>query len=263
MATYERLACMTAAENERPPPWSGRLVLTPGMVVYLGPGGDSAPHSHNAVQLFWSFDEPFRLTTGTGTVTCHSALLPPRVEHSLECASLQFVGAFFEPLGPRGSDLESIAEMRLGTNIDELLPAPASLPSNDPLEIARAALGGLLPETSEPPAMSDHVAIALAYLEQAIEGKPSLEEAALAASISPSRLTHLFTEEMGIPFRRFVLWLRLRRTVDEIAGGANLTEAAISAGFSDSSHLSRVFRESFGLSPSALLGMDVRSDWPD
>jgi len=253
-----------AAETQVPIPWSGQLVLAPGMVVYHGPGGDSDPHSHNAVQLFWSFDEPFRLITEAGETVSRSALLPPRVEHSLECRSRQFIGAFFEPLGPRGSDLEKIAESSAGSDIDGLLPAPGSLSVSDPLGIARAALDGLLPEASEPPAMSDHVATALAYLDSAIEGKPSLEEAALAANISPSRLTHLFTDEMGIPFRSFIVWMRLRRTVDEIAGGANLTEAAIGSGFSDSSHLSRVFRERFGLSPSALLGMEVRSeDWPD
>jgi len=34
-------------------------------------------------------------------------------------------------------------------------------------------------------------------------------------------------------------------------------------GFSDAAHLSRVFRRAFGLTPSALLSMDVDlGDWP-
>lgn len=66
-----------------------------------------------------------------------------------------------------------------------------------------------------------------------------------------------------MPFRRYVLWLRLRRAVREVAAGANLTEAAVSAGFSDSAHLSRVFRATFGLPPSALLRMrEVSAAWP-
>ena len=77
------------------------------------------------------------------------------------------------------------------------------------------------------------------------------------ANISRSRLTHLFSAEVGVPFRRFVLWLRLRRAADETAGAATLTEAAVAAGFSDMSHLSRVCCDTFGVSPSAVLGMEV------
>jgi len=104
---------------------------------------------------------------------------------------------------------------------------------------------------------------ALDYLEDAIEGRTRLTEAADVAHISPSRLTHLFSQEVGLPFRRFVLWLRLRRVVEEIGNQANLSQAAAAAGFSDAAHLSRVFRRAFGLTPSALLSMDVDlGDWP-
>ena len=66
-----------------------------------------------------------------------------------------------------------------------------------------------------------------------------------------------------MPFRRYVLWMRLRLAAQEVSAGANLTRAAISAGFADSAHLSRVFRQTFGLPPSALLGMTVvGADWP-
>ena len=38
------------------------------------------------------------------------------------------------------------------------------------------------------------------------------------------------------------------------SSGLSLTEAAHAAAFSDSSHLTRVFRETFGLKPSAVFG---------
>ena len=129
--------------------------------------------------------------------------------------------------------------------------------------MADAMMGNLLKDLPTYPVLSPHVIAALAYLDEAIEGKPTLEKAANAAGISPSRLTHVFSEEIGIPFRNFALWLRLRRMVDQVSGGSNLTEAAFAAGFSDSPHLSKVFREHFGMSPSALLGMKVAPEtWP-
>ena len=57
---------------------------------------------------------------------------------------------------------------------------------------------------------------------------------------------------MGLPIRRYVLWLRLRDVMFSLAAGHSLTEAAHRAGFSDSPHLSRTFRGMFGFPPSAI-----------
>lgn len=49
------------------------------------------------------------------------------------------------------------------------------------------------------------------------------------------------------------VWLRLQQALAEIARGSNLTEAAYAAGFADSAHLSRSFRQTFGIAPNVLL----------
>lgn len=233
------------------------------MVIYTGPGGEAGPHAHHAIQLIRSFDSPFDLAAGDETTTCRAGLVPSGITHSFSCDGGQLLIALVEPLGPRGSDLEELAVAFHGRCLDDRLSPDPTPTGNDPGELAGAMLRELLPETPTYPTLSPHVAAALAYLDDSIEGKPSLEEAAATAGISPSRLTHLFTKEIGIPFRNFVMWLRLRRVVDEVSAGANLTEAAFRAGFSDSAHLSRVFRDHFGLSPSVLLGMRVApGSWP-
>jgi AraC-like DNA-binding protein len=71
--------------------------------------------------------------------------------------------------------------------------------------------------------------------------------------VSPTRVTHQFTSEIGIPVRRFVLWTRIKRAVEAHRTGRDLTAAAIEAGFSDAAHFSRTFRAMFGLSPSLVL----------
>ena len=57
----------------------------------------------------------------------------------------------------------------------------------------------------------------------------------------------------GLPLRRYVLWLRLRDVLLSLAEGASLTEAAHAAGFADSAHMSRTFRDMFGVRPSMFL----------
>ena len=75
---------------------------------------------------------------------------------------------------------------------------------------------------------------------------------AVLVGLSASRLTHLFTEQVGIPLRRYVLWSRLRIAITRVQAGDDLTGAAHGAGFADSTHLTRTTRDIFGLPPSVL-----------
>ena len=78
------------------------------------------------------------------------------------------------------------------------------------------------------------------------------DQAARVAHLSATRLTHRFSAEVGLPFRRFVLWSRLKKAVAAVRDGADLTRAAVEAGFSDAAHFSRTFRRMFGISADSL-----------
>jgi len=79
-----------------------------------------------------------------------------------------------------------------------------------------------------------------------------LKDVAKLIHLSPGRTRHLFVEQTGLPFRTYLLWLRLERAVEMFAGGASLTQAAHEAGFADSAHLSRTFRRMFGIAAASL-----------
>ena len=81
----------------------------------------------------------------------------------------------------------------------------------------------------------------------------SVQEIAAGVELSESRFSHLFTENVRIPVRRYLLWLRLRDSMHLLAQGRSLTETAHEAGFSDSADLTRTFRGMLGIAPSALI----------
>lgn len=83
-------------------------------------------------------------------------------------------------------------------------------------------------------------------------GTVSGTKLAAIVGISASRLTHLFSQQVGIPLRRYVLWSRLQLAITRVQAGDDLTGAAHGAGFADSAHLTRTTREMFGLPPSVL-----------
>lgn len=73
-----------------------------------------------------------------------------------------------------------------------------------------------------------------------------LAELAATAGLSASRFQHLFTQEVGVPFRRYRAWHRMRAAIREIVSGSNFTRAAHAAGFFDQAHFGHDFRRTFG-----------------
>jgi AraC-like DNA-binding protein len=217
------------------------------------------------VQLAVSFDEPFELTFDDQLLKARAAVVPSGSPHAFETGGRRIGYALVEPSGRRGALIAQRARELHGRDIAAMLSIDDE--PHDDAEAAIAFADGLLdclsPRTPRARPLSGPVVAALGYLDASIHGHPRLTEAACAAHLSPSRLTHRFSEEVGIPFRRFVLWLRLRRAAEERAKSTTLTEAAIAAGFSDLSHLNRVCRATFGVSPSALREMQITAgSWP-
>jgi AraC-like DNA-binding protein len=68
-----------------------------------------------------------------------------------------------------------------------------------------------------------------------------------------TRALRCFKAATGQTFREFKRWSALQHAAQLMAGGALVRTAAMDAGFADTAHLSRVFREDFGLTPSAAI----------
>jgi AraC family transcriptional regulator len=95
---------------------------------------------------------------------------------------------------------------------------------------------------------------ALELIRQREDSRVPLSDVAAQVFLSPSRFAHLFVKEMGLPFRRYVLWRKLTRAMQLISRGTLLSTAAHASGFSDSAHMTRTFHQMFGMNPKALLG---------
>ena len=95
---------------------------------------------------------------------------------------------------------------------------------------------------------------AIGYLEQNTKRIVSLEEIANVCFVSPGRFLHLFKESTQLNFRRYQLWNRLIESLPYLKTN-NITQTAHKFGFTDSSHYSKTFKQTFGLSPKFLLSV--------
>ena len=74
--------------------------------------------------------------------------------------------------------------------------------------------------------------------------------------LSPGRFTHLFKDEVGLPFRRYMLWRKVTRAMLSMGRERTLAAAAQCGDFSDAAHLTRTFGQMFGMNPSVLMRGD-------
>lgn len=230
------------------------------------PGARDAPyrnamHAHHAFQLTFSLGGEFKLHLEDRIVPGPAALVTPDTPHAFEARGL--VGLLFvEPESRAGRALEQLTKGQLAALIS------AEQTRDAPALIKRAFEGpaghrGALRETGMQicDRIAGHVRTTepdrrvrqmIKWVNDNLDGARGIKEAADGVGLSPSRASHLFVEETGLPFRTYVLWLRLNRAADAHAGGLSLTQAAQVAGFADSAHLSRTFKRMFGIPAAAL-----------
>ena len=246
------------------PPWRGRLFLGTGQMLYAGPVGPTSMHAHHAVQVVVSLGEPIGLRASDGSAgRCVAALIPPDQPHAIESTSRAVVLLYLDPqtsrvrslLGRRASASGRTFERCVDGGKRLLVAAPTSLPSSwGEADAATERLLDALGAPGTPPEpLHPGVRSSLAVLPSLLDDdspRPTLAMLARHAGVSKSRLSHVFSAQVGIPLRPYVLWLRLQRAAAALAAGESVTSAAHAAGFADAAHLTRVFRRMFGLVPS-------------
>jgi AraC-like DNA-binding protein len=69
--------------------------------------------------------------------------------------------------------------------------------------------------------------------------------------LSESRLSHLFTENVGISIKKYYVWNKLKFALEFfLKEETNLKEASFKAEFFDQAHLSNAFRNYLGINPA-------------
>ena len=101
--------------------------------------------------------------------------------------------------------------------------------------------------------LDPRVTTVLSRIQAADDLRISLEAAAEMAFLSPSRFAHLFRDQVGLPFSRYMLWRKLTRAMVAIGSERTISDAAHAADFADAAHLTRTFYQMVGMAPSVLM----------
>lgn len=246
------------------PATTSRLYLGERHALYAGTTTASS-HRHHAVQISVALMRPFRMRLGNGPWQEYDGVvIRPDVEHEFDSGSVAVANVF---LDVESTDYQDILQAEPGDGIDgihsfkvhqDLLQALrafhiGSAPMESAPELCAGIVEAVLGRKLQRRKIDPRVSRVLEMIGKEPAEKIQVEHLASAVALSPSRLAHLFAEQVGIPIRRYRVWKAIREAIRLCLAGASLTEAAHSAGFTDSAHFSNSFRELFGMAPSLLL----------
>jgi AraC-like DNA-binding protein len=246
--------------NERAAGASGASLwhVDEGWSLFAGPLGHNAPHAHSAAVYLAGLYDTFRLRVSSEPWrTCRTAVIRAGTTYEFDAGNAPLGVFYLEPscgraeaLAPLMTDSKEVAGALVGegetANIRALFERrPASddlrLGADDLLRFSRRRARREI---------DPRVALSIDGMQRDEYRPTSIATIAAATGLSPSRLQHLFTAEVGVPLRRYRRWQRLRSAIRLAAAGSSLTEAAHAAGFADQAHFSRAFRATFGAPPS-------------
>lgn len=219
-------------------------------------------HAHHAIQVTLGLGGWFRLDTPEAQLRGEAIAVAADTAHRFEAEGLVAI-LFIEPesrLGRAvakdlfaGKALAAVPSAVVGAFGRLVVEAYRAKVRDDAtlIQLGRDLLARMAGDTRGD-APDPRVRRMIAHANTQLEGRIGLADLAATAGLSAGRLSHLFVEQTGLPFRTYLLWLRLTRAVGGMAAGASLTQAAHDAGFADSAHFSRTFRRMFGVAPATL-----------
>lgn len=93
-----------------------------------------------------------------------------------------------------------------------------------------------------------------AELTNAVRADPAitLQQLAEQHHVSYTRMSRLFTQNVGLSFREYKNWLRHRKAMQLLDTDMSLTEIAQETGFADLAQFTRIYRRWYGNPPSYL-----------
>jgi len=234
-----------------------------GFVLIAGSDGVVPPHAHHAIQIVITMSGEAAISdSGEEWRSGRGIIVPPDVTHSYSGRGAYGAMIMIDPDSIEGLWLRSTIADRI-----TIVPESRVIPAADALRrfcespFSSMDIGALVRYTVEslcagvPPSRhpDPRITKVLDLIASSDDLRLSLEQVAAAVFLSPSRFQHLFKQQVGLPFRRYMLWRKVTRAMIAIARERTLTAAAQSSDFADAAHLTRTFHQMFGLPPSVLM----------
>ena len=244
-----------------------KLYISGGMAVYIGRQVLTKMHAHHALEIVMSFKKSFLISkNGTEFEKSDCSIIAADLPHQFIGKDDFYIFIYLDAELNYTHRLEASVHLEkqgllhyFGSEIDavrtEFINWFNSASNED--ENVHNLIGLLVEKLTGSENLvnqiDERIKQSIEFLHSNLNEEISLANIASKVHLSESRFAHLFKEQTGIPFRKYILWCRMQAALQEVMKGQSFTNAAYGGGFSDVAHLSRTFTEMFGVSPSEVL----------
>lgn len=234
-----------------------------GFLLIARADGVVTAHAHHAIQIVVALDgmvaicgKDNRWRRGPGII------VQPDVVHSFDCNGAMGAMLFVDPESNEGAwlhralgqEIAVVPDARLASSVSELRTfIERPIESMEVGDLIRHCVHALSPGAPPARRLDQRITRVLDAIRARDDLRMSLDEAAQLAFLSPSRFAHLFKDQVGLPYSRYMLWRKLTRAMVAIASERTIAAAAHAADFADAAHLTRTFYQMVGMPPSVLM----------
>lgn len=231
-------------------------------VAYLGPLGKVKRHRYAASAILLGVEAPFKLRCSEDGPwqEVRSAFMPLDTPHEMDLEG-RVLGVFFlepeldlalqkkyKPVESDGFHPQLSGEanwLELAQKLYTQMPVADDAGQMLSQELSRSGVDHSIFDS-----LDSRVQQVMNVMRDENAHDHTVESLAKMVNLSTSRLGHLFREQTGLALSRFRSLHRMRSFTSALAEGGSMTDGAMAAGFTDSSHFNRIFKDMFGIPPS-------------
>ena len=218
--------------------------------LFAGPLGHNASHRHSVAVYLAGLYGGFALRMGGSEwLDCRTAVIPAGLDYEFDMRGEPLAVLYLEPGSAHAEQLASLMRNRrevgggLVGSAGEIALLRDVYEDRDSAAWIGHALDDLIGfARREPCGIDPRILRVVDALHESYADIRRVISAAESIGLSASRFQHVFTQQVGVPFRRYRAWCRMRTAIREVVRGSNLTAASHAAGFADQAHFSRQFR---------------------
>lgn len=218
-------------------------------------------HKHWMLQLFYSFKNELLITLAGAEIRCKCVLVNTDVIHKFTTQNEFCFTMLINVASPLALELKKKYLIdKEYHKFDKELFADTQLDyiTYEPIDIQRyehfvSTLFYILGIKIYPLSIyDDRILKVINQLETCDCTDHSIKEIAKSIAISPSRLSHLFKEQTGIPLKSFILLHMVQRAYIKLLQTGDISNAALEAGFDSPSHFAATSKKLMGMSATAI-----------
>lgn len=222
---------------------------------------EAVPHKHWAMQLFLSVEKNLGINVEGQKISCRCIVINRNTLHSFSTGSRLHFTMIMEPAAGFTQQFDEILNKKKyhvfdNPDIDEtqrLLLRLIERGGTNEYSDFMMQLYKFLKLKEQSKLYDDRIQDLLYEIEQCSCDTHSIAFFADKVALSPSRLSHLFKEQVGIPLKSYLQFHQMQRAFLALSDGKTITEASMIANFDTPSHFAAVTKKMMGMPASISL----------